>query len=563
MLLGALIGCGTIQAQEPEKENSQLDRTVVVENIYNPDIMNAQKINIMPTLEEPQTDKKQIEYATSSKPSNRFGFEPMAQLDASPRQAHIPNGYLRLGYGMNGNADGRLNYRFNLGKRDVLNAHLTFRGMEGSIDLPETIGLTEEWNARTYRTQGGIDWTHRFNPFTLFVEANAENQVFNYMNFYQWADNTHQHNILGSFKASIKSNDHDADIRYQAGTGVLYANQKYAFGYYDENNNEPYTELLIRSHAQVTGDINERTSVSIAAQMDNLIANPGGAYNKTSHTSLQLNPYLSSEGKRWKARIGAHIDPVFTEGNTDFSLAPDLYGEYTFTQRYTLYLQADGGRELNDFRTINSFDPYAEFPVYRNGVQGEGYYLPQHTFHQLDGRLGFKATPINELALHLYGGYRMTEEQLFSTYLTDYSHERLCYLMQDDANVLYAGASVQYTWKDILTTRAEVEWNKWESDLMDTYTTLTPELTLRWTANIHAIDRMNIGLSYQYEQRCKDFSDNRPKAVNNLGLTASYRLFDWLTLYAQGDNLLNQKYYQHIMQPGQGLHFLGGAVLEF
>lgn len=563
MLLGTLIGFGTTQAQEPKEGKSQLDRTVIVENLYNPDIMNAQKINVMPTLEEPQTDKKQIEYATSTRPSNRFGFEPMAQLGEAPRQADAKNGYLRLGYGMNGNADGRLNYRFNLGKRDVLNAHITFRGMEGDIDLPEAIGQTDEWKARTYRTQGGLEWAHRFNPLTLFVEADAENQVFNYMNFYPWADNTHQHNILGSLKASIKSNDHDADIRFKAGTGVLYANQKYAFGYYDKNNNEPYTELVVRSHAQVTGDINERTSVSIAAQMDNLIAEPGGSYEKTSHTSLQLNPYLTSEGKRWKARIGVHIDPVFTKGETEFSLAPDLYGEYTFAKRYTIYLQADGGRELNDFRTINNFNPYAEFPIYRNGAEGEGYYLPQHTFHQLDGRLGFKATPINELALQLYGGYRITEDQLFATAVENYNYGQHCYLMQDDANVLYAGASVQYTWKNILTTQAEAEWNKWDSDLMDTYTTLTPELALRWSANIHAIDRMNIGLSYQYELRCEDFTGNRPKAMNNLGLTASYRFFDWLTLYAQGDNLLNQKYYQHITQPAQGLNFLGGVVLEF
>ena len=52
-------------------------------------------------------------------------------------------------------------------------------------------------------------------------------------------------------------------------------------------------------------------------------------------------------------------------------------------------------------------------------------------------------------------------------------------------------------------------------------------------------------------------------AVNNLGVTATYRLFDWLSLYAQGDNLLNKKYYVNILQPAQGLQVLGGAVLEF
>ena len=62
ILFGLFAGVTTLSAQEPGKD-AQLDRTVVVENLYNPDIMNAHKINIMPTLEEPQTVKKQIEYA--------------------------------------------------------------------------------------------------------------------------------------------------------------------------------------------------------------------------------------------------------------------------------------------------------------------------------------------------------------------------------------------------------------------------------------------------------------------------------------------------------------------
>ena len=49
ILMTALTGTAFLQAQEPEKKEAQLDRTVVVENLYNPDIMNAGKINVMPT----------------------------------------------------------------------------------------------------------------------------------------------------------------------------------------------------------------------------------------------------------------------------------------------------------------------------------------------------------------------------------------------------------------------------------------------------------------------------------------------------------------------------------
>ena len=112
---------GALQAQTPEKDDAHLDRTVVVENLYNPDIMNAHKINILPTLEEPQTVKKRIEYAIAATPSRQFGFTPMDNFGATPQQATANNGYLRLGYGNRGNLDGRLSYRLDLSQRDKLN----------------------------------------------------------------------------------------------------------------------------------------------------------------------------------------------------------------------------------------------------------------------------------------------------------------------------------------------------------------------------------------------------------------------------------------------------------
>ena len=49
------------------QQDSTLNRTVVVENEYNPNIMDASKINVLPRVEEPAVMKKGIEYATRSK----------------------------------------------------------------------------------------------------------------------------------------------------------------------------------------------------------------------------------------------------------------------------------------------------------------------------------------------------------------------------------------------------------------------------------------------------------------------------------------------------------------
>ena len=136
-------------------------------------------------------------------------------------------------------------------------------------------------------------------------------------------------------------------------------------------------------------------------------------------------------------------------------------------------------------------------------------------------------------------------------------------LMQDDATAVYAGITALYTWKEVFTTQADVEWSKWDSDIFDKYVTLHPEMSLHWSANIRPIDELHVGVDYRYERRCKGLNGERPDAMSNLGITASYLICPWLTAYVQGDNLLNQKYDQYVLYPAQGINALVGVAMEF
>lgn len=71
MLPGAVIS-----AQE-QKKDSTLNRTVVVENQYNPEVMDAFKVNVLPKVEEPAVAKKNIDYATSLRPLTSWTVRPM------------------------------------------------------------------------------------------------------------------------------------------------------------------------------------------------------------------------------------------------------------------------------------------------------------------------------------------------------------------------------------------------------------------------------------------------------------------------------------------------------
>ena len=67
---------GGISAQE-QKKDSTLNRTVVVENQYNPEVMDAFKVNVLPKVEEPAVAKKNIDYATSLRPLTSWTVRPM------------------------------------------------------------------------------------------------------------------------------------------------------------------------------------------------------------------------------------------------------------------------------------------------------------------------------------------------------------------------------------------------------------------------------------------------------------------------------------------------------
>ena len=63
--------------------DSTLNRTVVVENEYNPNIMDASTINVLLKVEEPAVMKKGIEYATALRPVLAWTYESMSPITLS------------------------------------------------------------------------------------------------------------------------------------------------------------------------------------------------------------------------------------------------------------------------------------------------------------------------------------------------------------------------------------------------------------------------------------------------------------------------------------------------
>ena len=73
-----------LQAQNTQPKDTTMNRTVVVEQEYNPDILDASKVNVLPKVEEPTVSKKEVEYATTFFPATSIPADLMRPYVYAP-----------------------------------------------------------------------------------------------------------------------------------------------------------------------------------------------------------------------------------------------------------------------------------------------------------------------------------------------------------------------------------------------------------------------------------------------------------------------------------------------
>lgn len=84
----------SIQAQTQPKDTT-VNRTVIVEQQYNPDIMDAAKVNVLPKVEEPSVSKKEVEYATFTTPATSIPAGTIGAYTGKEIQPGFIPGYVR------------------------------------------------------------------------------------------------------------------------------------------------------------------------------------------------------------------------------------------------------------------------------------------------------------------------------------------------------------------------------------------------------------------------------------------------------------------------------------
>ena len=158
-----------------------------------------------------------------------------------------------------------------------------------------------------------------------------------------------------------------------------------------------------------------------------------------NRTTLDLNPYYELNNDSWRVHVGANVDLSFGNGKA-VRVSPDVKAQYVFSDSYVLYAKATGGRQLNDFRRLETYNPYLD--------PGQEV---KDTYEQLNAGLGFKASPTPGLWFDIFGGYQNLKDDLYQSADAWEGGDGANYigLGQTHTDNFYAGIKASYEYKDL------------------------------------------------------------------------------------------------------------------
>ena len=552
IMLGGLLFSMSVAAQEVATADTTVNRTVVVEQDYMPEVAEATKINVLPSIEQPSVEKSAVAYAYQSAPSTDIPAGKMAVINQDSPAKSIQSGFIRAGYGNRGNLDAAASFLFRLSARDRLSLGILADGMDGKIRLNSD--SKDKWDARYYQTQANLAYSHAFHKVELDLAGHFDMHQFNYMpNMYL---DKQQRFLSGSVHVGVGSTNGMDAVRFNAETNLLLYSRNLTL-FPDKVN-----EYRVKTLGEVSGDISDVSSIAIGLEMNNLIYNQPekkGLCAFENRTLLDLNPAYEYNSNGTKIRVGANVDLSFGAGKA-FRISPDVEAQFSFADSYVFFLNATGGRRISDFRRLEHVNPY----ITDNTSLIDAYEL-------VNASLGFKASPVNGLWFLLAGGYQYIQDDLY-TGIREMESKRnetySYYAANTDASNFFAQARLSYAFKNYVDFSAGFEYRKWKenSDLGALYLSQKPNYKLDVQLGINPFKPLRIKVGYNYLVRMEELKTpygQEQKRMNNLYLSASYDVLRWLSVYTQMNNLLNDRYCEIPFIPAQGFNFVVGLRCQF
>ena len=534
--------CALTANAQTQPNDTTMNRVMVVETEYTPEIMDAQKINILPEIVPTVVTKKEVEYAIIASPATEVPIETLQPLIVNEKAPRPKTGFVRLGAGNYGNVDVMANYLFLITPQDKLDLFFQLDVMKGKLDQDNT---TERWKSHYYRTRAAVNFTHQFEKVDFNIAANFWVSNFNYL---PTNCTNLQRFTSGDLHVAVKSTDSKLPLQFIAETNaMLYQRKMNLF------NNGAMTETRVKTKGDVWGVITEEQNVGVALEMNNLLYQGEGLRD---YTTVDLNPYYTLMNDSWNLRLGAHVDFSLGRGKA-LRAAPDVNIELIFAESYVAYVKATGGRILNDFRHLEVENPYASIN-----------HQLSSTYEQLNASLGIKGSPLIGMWFHVFGGYQELKDDNYSWYTNSTPinpedsqlYQVITYNTTNTKNA-FGGATVSYDYREMINVSATAIYRHWKADF-DWALLYKPMFELNLNADYSPIRNLLINANFQYIERPK-IDKLQVGQVSSLNVGANYQFYKGISVFGKINNLLGKKYQWYFTYPTEKFNFLVGLSCKF
>ena len=548
-------------------QDTVLTRQLELQREFNPTLQDANKINSLPVVRQPQVTKANTDYAawtTRATPPVEIALPQPGRI-MTDIPFSLQKGYVKLNAGNYGNIDGALGYRFLDNESDKLNFMFLHNSSNGNLDYNQGENL-DKIKMKYMDNFAKLNFKHIFEASELDIYCSFLHSQFNYYGNNFGANRLHEDNNQMLSVFNLKTSLHNTQpqlINYRGSFSYQYFTTKYGRDLNDDSMGGNQVEANLDLNKSFLGGDN---LVGIKGELTGVFYDEIKTLEEGEKISnflmVDANPYIHFEGFNWKMRLGANLDFVFDDENK-FYVSPNIALSTMIAENTSLYINALGGVGKNTY-----LDMYKETRYLLPNTIVKHSYTP----FAIDG--GAKIGAMDGFRIDIFGGYKKTKDEHFLVLQSQPEYQEFLKPIFGDLTHSHIGARVHSNIWSPLDVAVEVKKNFYSMNKvkgLDTEPTKLeawnkPGLGVDIDATFSITNQLKVMLGYYFANERWSIAEGESEEmdnINNLRAGAIYNFSPMFSVNLKANNLLNQSYDILYGHPAQGISLMGGFTFKF
>ena len=564
-----------------QKDTTKLNQSVEVVKAYRPTITNANKVNLMPVVDDTTRFIPEFKYSIDSQPV-KSGFEALPIGAANVNKLPSDNlglGYLKLGAGTYSTPYGEL--FLNLPKSKIGTFGFHFRHLSSDDKIRLRSG--DLVNAPYSQNNGAIFGSVNIGSTILSVDLTYKRDA---MNYYGYPDliptniaslpittfGLEQAYQSGDIKVTLKNNDlSQSALKFDGGFRLGFFDAKTG----QKENSGGFFGKLDYNFGQVTGTLD--FALDHLSTDSILFQNPISIGTLTEDW-LRVKPSVRFDGDKWTLRGGINFVAVSDKsGENSTKIYPDIEFDFRpIEEVITLYAGFGGDLVNNSYGDIAMKNYWAE--PFHNVRKSDYTYvvtggLKGKISREISYNLGLKYSQIKDLYFFLLSSY---DDPTSKSVPASLVYRNAFDVIYADAGIFNLSIWFSYLLGKDLSIVLKGNYYNYNLESLP-FAPHKPNFDLTASAGLKIIERLTgfVDLEVLGQRKAVVFhvdalSSAMPQTVAfqidpsiKLNLGATYKLTNSFSLFGRVDNLLNRQNEQWLGYAGQGLRLMAGVTWSF